>query len=267
MGHLITGRIQKGKGAIQMPNGLGLLDLVRAELRQSDTSAPLYGRLASAIENALTASGATGGQVLPSERRLSETLGLSRVTVRRALEELSRDGRLRRQQGAQTRVAERVQKALSLVAGFSEELRARGSEPGQRWISRQTVLPTPSEAMALGLSASDAVVRLVRIRMADGRPLAIERAAVPQSILPGSDLVGDSLYAALRALDAAPVRGAQRIRAGLMSPIEAELLESEAGAPLLIIERRCYLADGRPVEFTETRYNGELYDFLTDLGR
>ena len=51
-----------------------------------------------------------------------------------------------------------------------------------------------------------------------------------------------------------------------MTPVEATFLEADAGAPLLIIERRCYLADGRPVEFTETRYNGELYDFLTELG-
>lgn len=121
--------------------------------------------------------------------------------------------------------------------------------------------------MALGLSATDPVVRLVRIRTADGRPLAIERATVPQAILPSGDMVEASLYATMRALGVAPVRGAQRIRAGLMSPVEAELLEAEPGGPLLIIERRCALADGRAVEFTETRYNGALYDFLTDLGR
>ncbi len=91
---------------------------------------------------------------------------------------------MRRQQGAQTRVADRVQKALSAVTGFSEELIARGNVPGQCWISRQTVLPTPSEAMSLGLSTNDRVVRLVRVRTADGRPLAIERATVPQAILP-----------------------------------------------------------------------------------
>lgn len=243
-----------------------LIALIGAELGQRGSDLPLYRRLAAAMAGALTNAGATGGQTLPSERRLSAALGISRVTVRRALDELARDGRLRRSQGAQTRVADRVQKALSKVTGFSEELNARGSQPGHRWISRQTVLPTPQEAMALGLSASDPVVRLVRIRTADGRPLAIERATVPQAILPGGELVNESLYACLRALDAAPVRGAQRIRAGLMSKIEAELLESETGAPLLIIERRCYLADGRPVEFTETRYNGALYDFLTDLG-
>ncbi len=52
-----------------------------------------------------------------------------------------------------------------------------------------------------------------------------------------------------------------------MTEVEAELLEAEVGAPLLIIERRCCLADGRAVEFTETRYNGALYEFLTDIRR
>lgn len=243
-----------------------LISLISAEFRRSDPGSTLYRRLGMALGNALVSSGAAGGQGLPSERRLSEVLGISRVTVRRALDELARDGRLKRSQGAQTRVAGRVQKALSKVTGFSEELRARGSRPGHRWVSRQTVLPTPSEALALGLSAQDPVVRLVRIRTADGQPLAIERAVIPQSILPDGALVEESLYAVLRSLSAEPVRGAQRIRAGIMSQAEAALLEAETGAPLLIIERRCYLADGRPVEFTETRYNGEVYDFLTDIG-
>jgi GntR family transcriptional regulator len=249
-----------------MANTGELMSLITAEFQRSDPGMSLYRRLGTALANALVSSQATGGQGLPSERRLSEVLGVSRVTVRRALEELARDGRVRRSQGAQTIVADRVQKALSTVTGFSEELRARGSRPGHRWVSRQTVLATPSEAMALGLSAQDQVVRLVRIRTADDQPLAIERAVIPQSILPDCALVEDSLYAVLRSLNAEPVRGSQRIRAGVMTPSEAELLASEPGAPLLIIERRCYLADGRPVEFTETRYNGDLYDFLTDLG-
>jgi len=244
-----------------------LIDDVRLALGKTPADTPLYQRLSAALLDAMTVGSIAGGQTLPSERRLSVELQISRVTVRRALELLSREGRLKRQQGAQTRVVERVQKTLSTVTGFSEELAARGSVPGHRWVSRQTVLPTPTEAMSLGLSTTDLVVRLVRIRTADGRPLAIERATVPQSILPSGGLVDDSLYAALRALGCGPVQGTQRIRAGLMSPVEAEFLEAEPGAPLLIIERRCSLADGRVVEFTETRYNGALYDFLTDIGR
>lgn len=244
-----------------------LINHVQAVLGKTPADKPLYQRLAAALIEAMVVAGTAGGQAFPSERRLSAALGISRVTVRRGFELLARDGRLQRQQGAQTRAVERVQKTLSTVAGFSEDLIARGSIPGHRWISRQTVLPTPTEAMSLGLSSNDPVVRLVRIRLADGRPLAIERATVPQAILPSGNLVNDSLYATLRMLGCGPVTGAQRIRAGVMAPVEAELLEAEPGAPLLIIERRCYLADGRAVEFTETRYNGALYDFLTDLGR
>jgi GntR family transcriptional regulator len=239
---------------------------VQTVLNGAAADKPLYQRLATALLDAMSVDKIVGGQVLPSERRLSEELGISRVTVRRALDLLAREGRLQRQQGALTQVVSRVQKSLSTVTGFSEELQARGSTPGHRWISRQTVLPTPSEAMFLGLLSSDPVVRLVRIRTADGQPLAIERATIPQAFLPSGELVEKSLYATLRTLGYGPVRGAQRIRAGLMSQVEAEFLEAEAGDPLLIIERRCYLGDGRAVEFTETRYNGALYDFLTDIG-
>jgi GntR family transcriptional regulator len=244
-----------------------IIAAVKESLAKASVKKPLYQQLALALLGCVVEGVVVDGMSMPSERRLSQELGISRVTVRRALDLLSREGRVHRQQGAQTRVVDRVQKALSTITGFSEELSARGSVAGHRWISKKTVIPTPSEALALGLSASDMVVRLVRIRTADGRPLAIERATIPQAILPSGDVVEDSLYAVLRALGAAPVQGTQRIRAGLMSQVEADLLEAELGSALLIIERRCCLADGRAVEFTETRYNGALYDFFTDLGR
>lgn len=243
-----------------------MMALVCAALARTDPDAPLYRRLGAALGEVVTGAAGPGGLTLPSERKLSEGLGVSRVTVRRALDEMARDGRLRRRQGAQSRLVDRVEKSLSKITGFSEELQARGRRPGHRWVSRQTVRPSPTEAMALNLSAHELVVRLVRIRMADDEPLAIESATIPQSILPDGGLVGESLYAVLRRMGAEPVRGAQRIRAGIMAPVEAELLKADVGSPLLIIERRCYLADGRPVEFTETRYNGALYDFITDLG-
>jgi GntR family transcriptional regulator len=243
-----------------------LAGFILRALAEADGARPLYLRLREALSEALRLGVADTQAGLPSERWLAERLGVSRVTLRRALDELAADGLLSRRQGARTTVARRVEKMLSTLTGFSDELRARGIEPGQRWISRRTLAPSPAEAMALGLSGSDSIVRLVRVRLADGQPIAIERAAVPQAILPSGDLVSHSLYDALARLGSPPVRGVQRIRAGLMTRVDAELLESDLGAPLLIVERRCFLADGQPVEFTETRYNGESYDFLTELG-
>ena len=243
-----------------------LAGFIDASLSGADDPRPLYRRLHDALAEALRLGIAGPAGRLPSERWLAARLGISRVTLRRALDELSADGLLSRRQGAPTRAARRVEKMLSTLTGFSDELRARGIEPGQRWMSRRTLAPSPAEAMALGLSVTDSIVRLVRVRLADGHPIAIERAAVPQAILPSGELVTDSLYDALSRLGSPPVRGVQRIRAGLMTRVDAELLQSDPGAPLLIVERRCLLADGRPVEFTETRYNGESYDFLTELG-
>jgi GntR family transcriptional regulator len=243
-----------------------LIDQIALAMKQPSGALPIYRKLANVLIELLEQND-EAGRTLPSERYLSAGLGISRVTVRRALDELSLDGRLRRRQGARSVLGDRMQKRISYLGGFSEELLSRGVAPTQRWISRQTVLPSPSEAMALGLSGADPIVRLVRVRLADGIPLAIERAALPQSILPSPDLVQDSLYALLTELGVAPKRGVQRIRAGIMARVEAELLECSPGTPLLIVERRCFLEDGSPVEFTETRYNGERYDFLTELGR
>lgn len=236
-----------------------------AYLAEARDARPLYRKVADGLQQVMAQHRLEIETHLPSERILSQTLGIARATLRRALDDLTQDGLLVRRQGARTALAPRLQKALSALTGFSDELRARGIMPGQRWLGRGLVAPTPSEALALGLGPGEAVVRLERVRLADGAPIAIECAVVPAAILPAGEMVEDSLYQTLARLGAAPVRGLQRIRAGVMSRGDAALLERRPGAPILIVERRCFLADGRAVEFTETRYDGESYDFLTEL--
>lgn len=238
---------------------------VKTALIQAEDTRPLYQKIADALTEAIETGAMGADKKLPSERSLAAHLGVSRVTVRRALDELAASGLLRRRQGARSSLGPRVEKTISTLLGFSEELRARGSNPGERWLLRQVSLPTPAEAMALGVSPFDNVVRMLRIRLADGVPIAIERATIPQAFLPSPDLVQGSLYKALRDLGYSPARGVQRIRAGVMTKAEAEALDSDLGSPLLIVERRCFLADGRAVEFTETRYHGERYDFVSEL--
>lgn len=222
---------------------------------------PIYRKIADGLALAL----GTGQATLPSERLLAEALGVSRVTVRRAVDELVNDGLLARRRGARTVAAGRLEKALATLTGFSDELRGRGVAPGQIWLSREVTLPTTAETMALGLVAGARVLRLARIRLANGQPIAVERAAVPETVLPSGDLVQASLYEALTRHGSAPVRGVQRIRAGVMTRADADVLRQKPGASMLIVERRCFRADGTAVEFTETRYNGESYDFVTEL--
>ena len=226
---------------------------------------PLYQMLSDALSEAVKVDLFGVDSVLPSERFLASRLSVSRVTVRRALDEMEASGLLKRHQGRRSSVTPRVEKTLSSILGFSKELLLRGVKPGQKWLLRQVSLPTPIESLALGVSTTEKIVRLVRIRFADDIPIAIERATVPQEFLKSCDQVTDSLYKALNETGFMPTRGVQRIRAGVMTRAEAVALESEVGQPLLIVERRCFLAGGRTVEFTETRYHGERYDFVSDL--
>lgn len=242
-----------------------IVEFVNSNIKKAADSRPLYLQIADALSEAIKSEMLGDHRVLPSERSLASSLGVSRVTVRRAFDDLSASGLLTRKQGARSAVTTRVEKTLSLLTGFSEELRARGATPGQKWLLKEVTLPTPNEAMALGVSPHDKVVRLVRIRLADNVPIAFEKAVIPQELLGSPDLVKDSLYEALREANNSPTRGIQRIRAGVMTVVEADALASEPGTPLLIVERRCFLSDGRAVEFTETRYHGKRYDFVSDL--
>lgn len=244
-----------------------ILESLRRDLADDPSGAPLYRRLKGAIEKAIAAGGLDHGAVLPGERVLAEGLGLSRVTVRRALALLEREGLLSRRHGARTEVSSRVEKSLSTLTSFSEDLAARGLVPGCVWLSRRIARPTPAEAMALGLGADSEVVRMRRVRTADGMPIAIERAAVPRAFLPSPDLVGDSLYAALGELGFVPERALQRMRAVAATAEDARHLGCAAGVPLLLAERRCFLGDERVVEHCETRYRGDVYDFLFELRR
>lgn len=242
-----------------------LSHFVRAALVREPEASPLYHRLMSALRAAITDRLLVPGEFLPSERALCQMLDVSRVTLRKAIDGLVEDGLLIRRQGSKTMVATRYEKSISALTGFSEDIRERGQSPGAVLLSRKVVTPTSTEAVALNIGLDEPVLRIERLRTADDRPLAIERAVLPANLLPSPEIVQDSLYEALDSLGLRPVQGVQRLRASLMSESDAKLLDSAPGDPILIMERCCSLADGRPIEFTQTRYKGDSYEFLTQL--
>ncbi|SDR22298.1 GntR family transcriptional regulator [Rhizobiales bacterium GAS191] len=226
---------------------------------------PRYFQLATAMRHAISSGALRAGEAIESERRLATLTGMSRVTIRHAIEELLREGMLSRRHGSGTYVAERIDQPLSMLSSFTEDVRMRGGRAGSIWISRETVPPTPHEAFALGLRPNKLVVRLRRVRTANNEPLAIENAVVPAELLPSPELVTISLYAALAKLGHRPATGVQRLQATLASIEEAKLLGVLAGSAILRIERRGFLANGRPVEFTTSAYRGDRYDFVATL--
>lgn len=229
---------------------------------------PLYLQLQRRIAEAVAAGRLGPGDSLPPERDMAAMTGLSRVTVRKAVEGLVAQGQLVQRRGSGTFVApqvERLEQALSLLTSFTEDMARRGKSVESIWLSRALHVPSPEEVMALGLGGGDRVARLERVRRSDGVPLAIERASLPVDVLPDPGEVETSLYAVLQRRGLRPVRAVQRITAANLSARDADLLEVAPGVAGLKIERIGYLPSGRLVEFTRSLYRGDAYDFAVEL--
>ncbi|MFD2263317.1 GntR family transcriptional regulator [Lacibacterium aquatile] len=226
---------------------------------------PLYLQLQAELRSLIEAGKLLPGDAVPGERDLANRLKISRVTIRRAISNLAADGLLVQRQGAGTFVARRMEASLSVLSSFSDDMRARGMTPESRWIERVVAVAMPEEALSLSLSPGASVVRLTRVRLADGMPLAVERASVPSAYLPDLTQLGSSLYAAMAIAGARPVRALQRIRAEKAGERDADMLAIPVGAPVLAIERRGFDALNRPVELTRSRIRADLYDFIAEL--
>lgn len=233
-----------------------------------DDPAPLYLRLQKHIRRAIQAGDLKPLDALPGERDIAEAFGVSRVTVRKALAALVASGLLRQRQGSGTFVApapQRVEQPLSRLTSFSEDMQLRGLDPTVAWLGCEVSLASPQEAMRLLLSPSERVARLRRLRLAGGVPMAIEHATVPARYLPDPQQVEHSLYAVLEARGVRPVRALQRLSAANLAGEDAVLLGVPTGAAALAIERISFLASHEPVEFTQSWYRGDAYDFVAEL--
>ena len=229
---------------------------------------PLYLQLHRRILDGISGGQLGYGSSLPPERDLAQVAGLSRVTVRKAIQSLVVAGALVQRRGSGTYVAPRVVKleqALSQLTSFTDDMARRGKASESIWICRGLFLPAPEEVMALGLGSDDRVARLERVRSSGGQPLAIERAALSGAVLPDPESVSTSLYALLQQRGLRPVRAVQRISAANLGRQDAELLGVNQGAAGLKIERISYLPSGRVVEFTRSVYRGDAYDFAVEL--
>lgn len=231
-----------------------------------ETSAlPLYQQLQRALRDAIEKRVLDADDALPAERELAEDFGVSRITVRKAIDGLVSEGLLVRQHGSGTFVRPRVEKNFSKLTSFSEDMRARGRTPRSVWLHRGTGTVTPEEALALRLSPGTPVYRFHRIRYADDAPMAIEYATIVASCLYSVDAVDSSLYEALEKAGNRPVRALQRLRAVLLNAEQAERLGAKENDAGLLVERLGFLADRRAVEFSQSWYRGDTYDFVAEL--
>jgi len=231
----------------------------------SEDPAPLYMQLQKVLRDAILSRALSPEAAIPPERDLAEEFGVSRLTIRKAVDGLVSEGLILRRRGAGTFVASRVEKSFSKLSSFSEDMISRGRSPHSEWILKSSGAVTPEESLSLGLSPGSLVYRFQRLRYADGMTMALEYSTIPGYCLPSLEAVDSSLYAALEAAGNRPVRALQRLRAVAFTPEQAKVLQVTPGDAGLFIERRGFLADGRAAEYTQSWYRGDAYDVVAEL--
>lgn len=230
-------------------------------------SSPIYMQLARRLAQLIRESHYKPDEALPSERLLAETLNVSRVTARSAIDQLVSQGMIVRRRGSGNYIAPMLEQPLSQLTSFSEELLRRGYTPSSRWLERKIDVAMTDEQLSLGLSTGEKVVRLERLRLADNVIMAYEVSVLPQSIVADPMLIGNSLYEYLDSVQQTPVRALQHIRALNAQPRLAEQLGIPDRQAVLFITRIGYLESGQAVELTHSYCRSDYYDFVAEMRR
>jgi GntR family transcriptional regulator len=238
-------------------------------LRKS-SPVPLYYQLKRAIEQLMDSGEWPPDTQVPSERRLCEQFNISRITVRQALADLEREGRLVRSHGRGTYVAElAIKKPVFPLVSFTHDVREHGLEPGAQVLQFEVAPPAPDVTAALELKPGEQMLLLKRLRLANHKPLAVETVHLAGSRCPDlldEDLTNRSLYETLaRKYGIAAARAQQQWQAVPCPIAEAHYLEVDPGTPVLRIEQTTFDAEGRPFEHLESYFRGDKFILVAEL--
>ena len=233
---------------------------------------PLYFQIEQDLAGLIARGTLAPGSQLPSEEELVQRYGVSRTTVRKAVQELDRLGliEIRRGRGTFVRTGKITQEFTELT-GFVEDMVAIGRQPSARVLGKATVQATEEVARGLRVPIGAEVVQIRRVRMADDEPISLDETYLPIDL--GRKVVEDDLevhpiFSLLEGKYDTPLLEADyRLEAIAADAIVAEALGIEARAPILLIERVSYSLDRRPVDYEKLFYRGDKIRLSTRLRR
>jgi GntR family transcriptional regulator len=236
----------------------------------SDVEQPRYRQVYQLIADEIARGVLAPGEKVPSERVLMRRLGVSRTTVRRAIQHLVEDGVIESSARRGSFVSPPLAEPANHLMSFTELGAERGLTASARVISARVRAATFEEGEAFGIAPGADLFELSRLRMLDGVPIAVDHSRVPLArapLLPTVDFTSASMFATLEAAGAGPVRADYSVAAAAADRERARLLGIEVGDPLLIAATTSFDANERLVELGETAYRSDRYRFETTLVR
>lgn len=236
------------------------------------SSLPYYQQLADLLRREISErEGPDEIYQLPSENELADRHGITRATVRHALDVLEQDGWIYREKGRGSFAsARRVEHELTRLVSTTEDMQRRGWSLTTQLVSLEQAPSLPYVAHALELPEGTPVYELCRLRLVDDEPLSLQTAYLPVALCPTlqeNDLT-TSLYRLLETRYGLRLwTGKEVLRARCATPHEAKLLEIKRNMPVMTTERVTYAANGMAVEYLEAVWRGDRYDFKVTLSR
>jgi len=229
----------------------------------------LYEQLRNDMISKIAAKEWMPGQCIPAEMDLCDSYGVSRVTVRKAIEDLVSSGHLRRYRGKGTFVrAKLIENKLSKFYSFSETLKSKGLEEVAEVLAFETVPVDDFLAEKLKLPLSEVAYKLVRLRNVDGMPYAVETSFIPKARfvgLTGKFIADNGLYNAMQLLGVTTNRATETFHVDSMDGLEARLLQQSLPNPVMCIERLTW-CDDLMVEYCRSIVRGDFFYYTVELG-
>ena len=234
--------------------------------------APLYSRVETVIASEIADGVLKVGDQVPTEDTLIARFDVSRITVRRAIQNLVSRGLVEIRRGKGTFVAApKITQELTELTGFVEDMHALGRKPTARVIGKKIVTADTTVAARLALTKGQRVVRIHRVRLANGVPISFDETYLPLEIgkkIITNNLKVEPIFSLLeRKYDVPLIEAEYKLEAVAAEAEVAAALRVKQGSPIFRIERTSYSTDNRPVDYEKLYYRGDLVRFVTQLAR